>query len=240
MPDKMAQVPRFLILLAMACAIWRVLSVTLEPLPAAFAAGGGAAIAAVFWHDGRWWIPIHALFLPALLLLLQADVPAYWYLIILVVLWLFSGQAVRQRVPLYTSGQGALRALCELLPHGSRFIDVGAGTGTVLQALARSRPDLILAGTELAWFPWLIGSVRMRGCREWYRQDYRKMDFACYDCVYAFLSPEPMPELWSKAKREMRPGSLFISNSFPVPGVEPDEMIDYGDWKGGQLLLWRM
>jgi hypothetical protein len=33
--------------------------------------------------------------------------------------------------------------------------------------------------------------------------------------VYAFLSPAPMAALWDKVRREMRAGSLFISNSLP-------------------------
>jgi hypothetical protein len=39
------------------------------------------------------------------------------------------------------------------------------------------------------------------------------------DVVYAFLSPAPMKQLWAKAQAEMTPGSLFVSNSFPVPGA---------------------
>jgi hypothetical protein len=48
---------------------------------------------------------------------------------------------------------------------------------------------------------------------------------ADHDLVYAFLSPAPMSELWAKAQAEMRPGSLFVSNSFPVPGVTPWRVI---------------
>ena len=36
----------------------------------------------------------------------------------------------------------------------------------------------------------------------------------------------PMPELWAKVEAEMRPGSLFISNTFPVPGVTPSRIIE--------------
>jgi len=47
-----------------------------------------------------------------------------------------------------------------------------------------------------------------------------------FDVVYAVPSPVPMLTLWQKAKREMRPGSLFVSNSFPVPGEVPDQVIE--------------
>jgi hypothetical protein len=35
-----------------------------------------------------------------------------------------------------------------------------------------------------------------------------------------------MPRLWEKIRAEMKPGSLLISNSFPVPGVAPDRVIE--------------
>ncbi len=35
-----------------------------------------------------------------------------------------------------------------------------------------------------------------------------------------------MAELWEKVRREMRPGSLFVSNSFPVPEVEAAQVIE--------------
>jgi hypothetical protein len=42
--------------------------------------------------------------------------------------------------------------------------------------------------------------------------------FSGHNVVYAFLSPAPMAALWEKVRQEMPPGSLFISNSFAVPG----------------------
>jgi hypothetical protein len=35
-----------------------------------------------------------------------------------------------------------------------------------------------------------------------------------------------MPKLWLKVKAEMPAGSLFISNSFPVPGEVPSRIIE--------------
>ncbi|HSX69654.1 MAG TPA: class I SAM-dependent methyltransferase, partial [Pseudomonas sp.] len=61
-----------------------------------------------------------------------------------------------------------------------------------------------------------------------------------YDVVYCFLSPAPMAELWTKARSEMRPGSLLISNSFEIPGVAPGEVIELNDWRASRLLLWHL
>ena len=61
-----------------------------------------------------------------------------------------------------------------------------------------------------------------------------------YDAVYCFLSPAPMAGLWTKARAEMRPGSLLVSNSFDIPGVPADEVIEMHDWRASRLLLWRL
>jgi hypothetical protein len=72
------------------------------------------------------------------------------------------------------------------------------------------------------------------------RRDFMQVDLSGYDVVYAFLSPAPMPQLWAKARREMRPGSLFVSLAFAVPGVAPERVIDVSERERHTLYVWRM
>lgn len=202
--------------------------------------GAVALLAAWRWHDGYWWLPIHALFLPFALLALRLEIAPLWYLAAFGLSWLVFGHVGRSRVPLYLSNRQALVQLEQLLPQGARLLDIGAGTGTVLAWLVQQRPDLQLCGVELAWLPWLIGRLRLPRSVNWQRADYRTLDFSDFDVTYAFLSPAPMAELWQKACAEMPKNSLFVSNTFSVPEQTPDEIIELGDWKGGKLLLWRM
>jgi hypothetical protein len=65
-------------------------------------------------------------------------------------------------------------------------------------------------------------------------------NLAAYDIVYAYLSPAPMPALWDKARAEMKPGSLLISNTFAVPEQVADETLELGDLSHARLLIWRM
>ena len=67
-----------------------------------------------------------------------------------------------------------------------------------------------------------------------------RADLAGYDVVYAFLSPAPMPALGEKAKREMRPGSLLVSNSFAVPEVSPERVIELDDARQTLLYCYRL
>jgi len=49
-----------------------------------------------------------------------------------------------------------------------------------------------------------------------------------------------MAKLWEKARAEMKPGSLFVSNTFPVPGLSFDEEIELHDLSHSRLLIRRM
>jgi len=67
-----------------------------------------------------------------------------------------------------------------------------------------------------------------------------KLDLGEYDMVFAFLSPVPMQDLWTKASAEMRPGTLFVSSSFEIPGQTPDRIVQVNDSRKTRLLVWRM
>ena len=98
-------------------------------------------------------------------------------------------------------------------------------------------------GIETAILPCWISKLRAllsrQDCQfEW--ESIWQHDLSGYDVVYAYLSPVPMPRLWEKARREMRPGSLFISNTFTVPSIEPDRCIRLDDFSSAVLYIWRM
>lgn len=237
-----AQLWRFLLIQGLATLLFLLLLVTLR-WSLAFALTGAsvfASLLAMGGHDGRWWLLIHAAFLPLVYAGLSLDIHPGWYLLAFLVSGLLFGRGAIEGVPLYLSNRKVLTLLAERLPHGARLLDIGAGSGTVLVWLVRKRPDLVLTGVEQAWLPWLLGRLRLPKSVRWLHGDYRTLDFSGFDATYAFLSPVPMPQLWNKAKAEMRTGSLFLSNTFEVPGQEPDEIMELGDWKGGKLLLWRM
>lgn len=194
------------------------------------------------WKQPKWWLLIHALFAPAVFVALMIALPPWVYLLSFVVAWLLFGRVDKTRVPLYLSNGTAINALKSFLPHNARFLDIGSGTGTVLVKLGRE-PGLQVTGIEYAWLPWLISYGRLKLTANpaiVIRGDLMTLSLADFDVVYAFLSPAVMPMIWRKVKAEMRSGSLFVSNSFTVPDVVADEVIELNDWKGACLYLWRM
>jgi hypothetical protein len=49
-----------------------------------------------------------------------------------------------------------------------------------------------------------------------------------------------MPDLWDKARREMRAGSLLISCAFEVPGHPANQIIEAGPAARERLHVWQM
>jgi SAM-dependent methyltransferase len=186
-----------------------------------------------------WWQAINAAFFPLAWLVVQADIDPLWFLAAFALLALTSLGSLRTRVPLYLSSQRAVEAVADLAPAGARVIDLGCGLGGWLAGLKALRPDLSLAGVEMAPLNWLVSRLRLAGQAEVRLGSLWDRDLSGYDIVYAYLSPAPMAELWDKVAREMRPGSLLISNTFAVPGQAPDQTIELHDLSHARLLIWR-
>lgn len=188
-----------------------------------------------------WWQPINLLFAPLAWLILGSGINPRWFLLGFILLAITSLGSLRTRVPLYLSSQRAAEEVASRLPKrpGVRILDLGCGLGGLLLGLATKRPDTLLTGVEIAPLNWLISRLRLGGKAAVRLGSLWREDLAGYDVVYAYLSPAPMSELWEKVQREMQPGSLFISNSFGVPDVVPDETVELHDLNDSRLLIWR-
>lgn len=193
-----------------------------------------------------WWLPIQAVLPVAVALGLRLDVPSWVYLAAFAGLLLVYWNSARGGVPLYLTNAVTRDRLYDLLPQGENFtfLDVGSGLGGTLLNLAGRRREGRFDGVESAPIPFALAWLRRRFRRPpnvhlaW--GDLWKRNFSGYDVVYAFLSPVPMESLFRKVRAEMRPGTLFISNTFAVPGVEADTVIHVADRRRTRLHVWRM
>lgn len=213
------------------------------PIVWALLQGALAAALAQSLAMERWWLWIHLLFLPALVLASATGLPPWSFLCGFLLLFLVHGATYRTQVPTHLSRRKAVAAAVKLLPPGPGFrcIDLGCGFGGVLDALARLRRDGEYRGIEGALLPFAASWIRGRfnGCRvRW--GDLWDVDLGVYDVVYVYLSPAAMPRLWAKARNEMRPGSILISNNFLIPGVAPALTVDIDPRRGAAVYLWRI
>lgn len=233
-------------LLAVISLAWPYYGMRNEELPwpeTAFAIGAVALLIATLSRQPWWWLSIHALFAPLAWGVTQLAIDPGWYLLIAILLLLVYRGALSGQVPLYFSNTDTAAALAELTKDRLhlRFLDLGAGVGSVIRPLAIARPDAEFTGIENAPATWLIGRLRVArlGNCAWQWGDIWQARLADYDVVYAFLSPAPMPTLWKKVSAEMPPGSLFISNSFAVPGIEASAIVELDDARQTRLYCYR-
>jgi len=195
-------------------------------------------------HQPAWWMPIHLLFLPAVLGALTLQLPSGFYLAAFVVCALVFWGTIKGDVPLFLSSPAVADAVAEIArqEHASRFIDLGAGVGSVAVPLAQRFPQLMVEAWERAPLPWAVTVWRARPLHNMavLRDSFWNCDLSVYDLVFVFLSPAPMPELGEKIRREMPAGSLFVSSSFPVPGWEPESVREIEGRRGTRLYCYRI
>jgi hypothetical protein len=237
---------QFSALLAVLSLAWPYYGLRNEDLPwpeTALAIGAVALLIATLSRQPWWWRIIHALFAPLAWGVAELAIDPGWFLLMSILLLLVYRGALSGQVPLYLSNTDTAAALADLTADQApmRFLDLGAGVGSVLRPLAIARPDATFTGIENAPATWFAGRLRTAGLAncEWHWGDIWQTRLTDYDVVYAFLSPAPMPRLWQKVESEMRPGSLFISNSFAVPGVEASAVVEVGDARETQLYCYR-
>lgn len=203
-----------------------------------------AAAFAYFIGMASWWRWIHFCFPIAMLILNTWQLPNELYLVGFIVTLSLFWTTFRTQVPFYPSRPAVWRQVAKLMPEHQtmRLIDIGSGLGDMSMYIANVRPRSRVEGIEIAPLPWLISFVRgklSRSNAQFTLGDYRAINFANYDIVFAYLSPAAMLALWQKARFEMKPGSLLISLEFEIPNNPPSMRIaGYGTTPA--MYVWRI
>ena len=234
---------------AVALLFARITAIQMPPLLFALLCGALAAAFSRIAGLARWWLLIQLLFVPALMLMLSLKLPPNFFLVAFLILLAVYWSTFRTQVPLYLSSRRIWQTMELLLPPATpdknfTFMDLGSGIGGVLTHLAGVRADGHYYGVEAAPLPFVWSWLRIRlggyrNCQvKW--GSLWDCDLSQYDVVFAYLSPVPMDELWQKARREMRPGTVFISNTFAVADHPPQQTFTVDDLHHSTLYIWQM
>lgn len=191
-----------------------------------------------------WWRWIHFCFPLVMLLMSMWQLPNEIYLIGFVVTLSVFWTTFRSQVPFFPSRPVVWKKVAELISQQqqTRVVEIGSGLGDLSMYIAKNRKNSQVEGVEIAPLPWLVSTLRSwvtRSSARFKLGDYRELDFAQYDLVFAYLSPAAMSDLWKKAQQEMRAGSLLVSYEFEIPGVPPSFSITNGD-KTPTIFVWKM
>lgn len=190
-----------------------------------------------------WWQWIQFLLPVGLYLGLLNGFDPIWALGLFILVWLVFANSFKERVPLYLTNNTTRQALKELVKkkRAVNFLDMGCGLGGNVAFMSHLKGVQASHGVETAPIPFILSKLVtfFRGGQT-FAMDMWKTDLAYYDVVYAFLSPEPMPKLWLKVVEEMPAGSVFVSNSFAVPDVEPTEVWQLSDTRQTILYIYKL
>lgn len=206
-----------------------------------------AGFAAYFSHlagMASWWRWIHLCFPMAVWLMSSWQIPNTFYLVGFIVTLSLYWTTFRTQVPFFPSRPVIWQQVAAIIPQDKpiRMIDIGSGLGDMSMHIARIRPDCVIEGIEIAPLPWLVSVVRAklkRSAAVFKLGDYRELDFASYDVIFAYLSPAAMPALWEKSKAEMKSESLLISYEFEIQGISPTQVLTNGE-REEKLYVWKL
>jgi len=152
----------------------------------------------------------------------MAQVPAWGWLLPLVLLLLIYPLNAWRDAPVFPTPANALRDLAQNapLPGGAQVLDAGCGLGDGLKALRLSYPAAQLHGLEWSWPLRAACALRCPWARV-RRGDIWRADWGPYDMVYLFQRPESMDRAADKAKAQMRSGAWLVSLEFEARSMTP-------------------
>lgn len=180
-----------------------------------------------------WWRWIHVIFPLAVVFMQQVALPASVYFAGFIITLTLYWSVHNTRVPFYPSFPATWRALQRILEQHAgdkslKVLDIGSGIGDIAMFLAKQRIHDQVSGIEIAPLPWAVSAVRalFSGTSVTFTLgDYRTINFAELDVVFAYLSPAVMQDVWQKVQQEMRSGCLFVTSEFPVPDVVAEHIV---------------
>ena len=206
---------------------------------AAMALASGWGVVLSVW-GGTWWRrAMVGLGFPLSLALLGAGtLPAWAWLLPLMLLLLIYPLNAWRDAPLFPTPAHALRDLAVQAPlgEGAQVLDAGCGLGDGLKALREAYPQAQLHGLEWSWPLRALCAMRCPWARV--RQgDSWRADWSGYDLVYLFQRPESMARAVTKAQRELKSGSWLVSLEFEATELQPQVQTQCPD--GRTVWLYR-
>ncbi|MCF8495888.1 MAG: class I SAM-dependent methyltransferase [Alphaproteobacteria bacterium] len=110
-------------------------------------------------------------------------------------------------------------------------IDLGSGNGWLTRKIARALPEVRVIGIEISGLAWRWSMIfrKISGLRNltYIRQDFLTCDLGEADAVVLFLTAYDMGRVGTKLNRDLKPGTLVISNKFALgDGWRTDSSLD--------------
>jgi len=135
-------------------------------------------------------------------------------------------------VPPLATSDSSIDSVIEILKkrtNKKKIIDLGCARGKVVRAVKKEFPDSEVIGYEkwpVEFIMAKIVSIFSKVKPKILYKNFFYADLSDADVIYCFLIEKLMPKVEAKFNKELKPGTLVISNSFPLPGQKLQEVID--------------
>ena len=131
----------------------------------------------------------------------------------------------------------------ELAPDGT-MIELGSGWGHLALSLARRFPQRKVIGYELSVLPWLTSLIlkQLLGVHNLtlYRNNFLDQKLPDATLAVCYLYPEGMNKLAAKLRQENPQIDVLLSNTFALPGTEPEQIIRIDDLYRSPIYIYRL
>ena len=122
--------------------------------------------------------------------------------------------------------------------------ELGAGWGTLAFPLAAALPEAEIVAFELSPVPWLFMLARdkLMGRKNLtiHRRNFFKDKFDDVSLVVCYLHSECLEKLRPKMEAELEPGTMVLSNTFEIPGWQPEKIHRLDDSFCPQVYVYRV
>jgi len=121
------------------------------------------------------------------------------------------------------------------LKPGEKLIDLGSGDGRIVFLAAKSGAESVGVEINPVLFCWSVLLARLKGLSKAkiIRKNLWDVDLSSFAVLTLFFIPPKMNSLAEKIKREMKPGSRVVSNSFTFPNWQYET-------KDGNIYLYKV
>jgi hypothetical protein len=136
-------------------------------------------------------------------------------------------------------------ALYSLLPYLDEGIvyELGSGWGSLLISLAKFYPNCSVVGYETSPIPYYVSTFIVWAIRlnniDLHKKDFFAIPLSEASIVVCYLYPGAMSKLKLKFEKELRPGTLIISNTFAIPGWTPAAIAESKDLYRTKVYLYK-
>lgn len=129
--------------------------------------------------------------------------------------------------PYYPSNKKAIEAMLKLakLDGDESIVDLGSGDGRLVFETAKRK--LCRKATGIEHNPFFVLFCRIRALFSKNRAkisfkygSFYSHDLSQYDVIFCYLLPETMRKLEPKFKKELKAGTIVVSNTFHIDGFK--------------------